>query len=58
MCNYIRKTRDIWKFYCNYGQGWELETTEDTKEMMKINKTLYLENSPYPLRVIKGRENI
>jgi hypothetical protein len=55
---YVRKTRDIWKFYCDYGQGWELETTEDTREMMKENKRLYLENSKYPIKEVKCREPI
>jgi hypothetical protein len=44
-----------WKFYCDYGQGWEYETFEETWKGMKENKRLYLENSPYPLKVSKGR---
>ena len=58
MADYKRKTIDIWKFYCNYGQGWELEIIEYTKSMMKVNKKAYLENSPYPLKVVRGREPI
>ena len=58
MANYKRKTRDCWRFYCNYGQGWEHEITEYTREAMKENKKAYLKNSPYPLKIVKGREHI
>jgi len=53
---YVRKTVDCWRFYVNYGQGWEYETTEYTREMMKINKKAYLENCGYPLKIVFGRE--
>ena len=55
---YQRKTRDCWRFYCNYGQGWEHEITEYTREEMKENRKAYRENSPYPLKIVKGREKI
>ena len=55
---YKRKTRDCWRFYCDYGQGWEHEITEYTRKEMKENKKAYLENSPYPLKVVFGREKI
>lgn len=56
---YVRKTRDVWRFYLNYGQGWEHETTELTREAMKENRKAYRENCPqYPLRVVKVRECI
>jgi hypothetical protein len=55
---YKRKTIDCWKFYLNYGQGWEHEITEYSKEMMKINKKAYMENSQYPLKIVKKREKI
>lgn len=45
-----------YKFYCNYGQGWEYETFEETREGMKENRKAYLENSPYPLKITRGRE--
>jgi hypothetical protein len=54
----MRKTRDCWRFFCNYGQGWEHEITEYSRDAMKENKRAYLENSPYPLRVTFGREKI
>lgn len=55
---YQRKTIDVWKFFCDYGQGWEHEITEYTRTAMKENKKAYLENSPYPLKVVRGREPI
>ena len=45
-----------WKFYVNYGQGWEYEIFEETFEGMRENRKLYRENCPYPLRVSAGRE--
>jgi len=58
MSKYVRKTIDCWRFYCNYGQGWELEIIEYTKNEMLVNKKAYRENSPYPLKIVKGREKI
>lgn len=53
-----RTTRDCWRFYCNYGQGWEFEIIEYTKAEMLVNKKAYLENSPYQLKIVKGREKM
>lgn len=54
-----RKTRDCWRFYLNYGQGWEHEITEYSREAMQVNRKAYRENAPqYPLRIVKGRERI
>ena len=53
-----RKTRDCWRFYLNYGQGWEHEITENTFAEMKTNRKAYRENCNYPLRIVKGRERI
>lgn len=58
MKKYQRKTIDVWKFYINYGSGWEHETTELTRETMKINRKAYLENCKYPLKIIFTREKI
>ena len=55
---YVRKTIDCYRFYCDYGQGWEHEITEYTRSDMRINRRAYLENSPYPLRIVRGREKI
>jgi hypothetical protein len=53
---YIRKTRDAWDFYVNYGQGWEYEIREFTREGMRENRKAYRENAgQYPLRIIKRR---
>ncbi len=45
-----------WKFYCNYGEGWEYECFELTRTEMKENRKAYRENSPYPLKISRGRE--
>lgn len=55
---YTRKTRDCWRFFVNYGQGWEHEITEYSREAMKENRRAYLENCAYPLRIKRGRERI
>lgn len=45
-----------WKFYIDYGNGWEYEIFEATYEGMKANRKAYRENSPYPLKITRGRE--
>ena len=45
-----------WKFYLNYGQGWEYEIFEETRAGMKKNRQAYRENCAYPLRIVHGRE--
>lgn len=55
---YVRKTRNCWRFYLNYGQGWEHEITEYTRETMKENMRAYQDNCAYPLRIVFGREAI
>lgn len=55
---YVRKTIDCYRFFIDYGQGWEHEITEYRRSDMRENKRAYLENSPYPLKIIRGRERI
>jgi len=55
---YKRVTRDCWRFYVNYGHGWEHEITEYTRAEMKVNRAAYRDNCSYPLRVRFGRERI
>ena len=45
-----------WKFYVDYGQGWEYENFEETRKAMIENRRAYRENSPYPLKISRGRE--
>ena len=45
-----------WKFYLNYGRGWEYEIVEETWEGMKVNARAYRENCNYPLKINRGRE--
>lgn len=53
-----RKTIDVWRFYVNYGQGWEHEATELSRADMKENRKAYRENCIYPLRIVRGRDRI
>jgi hypothetical protein len=55
---YVRKTQDVWRFYVNYGGGWEHEISEYSREEMKVNRKAYRENCRYPLKIVKGRERI
>ena len=46
-----------WKFYLNYGRGWEYEIFESTHHGMQENRRAYRENCPqYPLKIVRGRE--
>ena len=56
--SYKRKTEDVWQCYVNYGEGFELETTESTFNEYKVNKKAYKENCQYPHYWKKTRENI
>ena len=44
-----------WKFYINYGQGWEYEIFEPTRKGMLENKKAYQENCKYPVKISYGR---
>jgi len=55
---YKRKTRDCWRFYVDYGDGWEYETTEYTREAADTQRKAYRENCAYPLKVVTGREKV
>jgi hypothetical protein len=53
------KTRDVWCLYLDYGhgQGWELETTEDSHRAVKEQSECYRENCPqYPRKITFKRE--
>jgi len=54
---YIRTTRDEYQIQVNYGYGhsWEHETTEETFKDAKRMKQDYLDNTPYPVRIVKVR---
>lgn len=45
-----------WKFYVNYGQGWEYEIFEPTYKGMRENRNAYAKNCPYPVKISRGRE--
>ena len=45
-----------WKFYVNYGYGWEYEHFEDTRKGMLVTKKAYLGDCGHPLKISYGRE--
>lgn len=56
---YQRKTCDVWYLWVNYGQGYELELTEETREEARQRLKEYKENCPqYPCYISKHRERI
>ncbi len=56
---YQRKTRDVWCLWVNYGQVYELELTEETKEEIEQRLKEYRKNCPqYPCFISRHRERI
>lgn len=56
---YKRKTVDCWRFYVDYGYGWEHELTEYSRAEARERQREYAENCPqYPTKIVKGREKI
>jgi hypothetical protein len=48
---YTRKTRDEYQLSVNYGQGWEHEISEDTRQEIKARAAEYRANCPqYPVK--------
>lgn len=46
-----RKTRDEYRVWLNYGQGWEHETSEDSAREAVAQVRTYRENCPeYPAK--------
>ena len=43
---YKRKTRDVWRLYVDYGQGWEHELDEFTLDEARQTRKEYRENCP------------
>jgi hypothetical protein len=48
--SYIRKTKDEFRIYVHYGDGWEHDTTEDTYPKLKLQMVAYRENCGYPVK--------
>ena len=55
---YNRKTIDCYRFFVNYGNGWEYEFTEYTRSGMKKQQKAYQKNCRYPVQIKRGREPI
>lgn len=53
---YKRKTYDEYELQGNYGQGWEMVTTEETMIDARNQRKCYRENEPgIPFRIKKKR---
>lgn len=47
----MRKTSDEYRLWINYGQGWELETTEENSKEIRARYREYPDNCPeYPAK--------
>lgn len=56
---YQRKTRDIWRIYVDYGQGWEYEGADYSRAAARQTQRDYAQNCPqYPVKIVKGRERL
>ena len=52
---YIRKTRDEWQLISNYGYGWEVELTEESKKEIYQRLKEYKENTNGIFKIKKMR---
>ena len=52
---YKRKTIDEYEIQGNYGQGWEIVTTEETRAAARDQLKCYNENETAPHRIVKRR---
>ena len=53
---YTRKTTDEYQLLSNYGHGWDLETTEETRKEIKQRLREYRENAPmyqYKIKTVR-----
>lgn len=56
---YQRKTKDVWEFWVDYGQGWEHETTEASRKDAVAQRRCYRDNGIYaPIKIRRRREPI
>lgn len=56
---YQRKTQDEYQLLANYGQGWEHETTEQTRAEIKERLKEYRANAPqYSYKIVTKRVKI
>lgn len=50
---YVRKTVDCWRLFVNYGQGWEYEGADYSKQEARQTLKSYRENCPqYPAKAL------
>jgi hypothetical protein len=52
---YKRRTIDEYEVQGNYGHGWEMVITEETRKAAKEQRKCYDNNETYPHRIVKKR---
>lgn len=52
---YVRKTRDEWQLWANYGDGWDYVLSEETKKNIMARAREYRTNTKAALRIEKHR---
>lgn len=55
---YRRKTEDEWRFWVNYGQEWEHETSEKSRAAALAQQRCYRENCPERETKITGPHRV
>ena len=56
---YVRRTKDVWKLFVDYGQGYEYELSEESLSEAKQRVREYRENCPqYPTKIKRCREKL
>ena len=61
MASYVRKTKDVWCIETNYGYGWEVESTYDTRKEAVSDLAEYqlmVQSFKGQVRIKKRREKI
>lgn len=52
---YVRKTRDEWQLWANYGDGWDYVLSEETYKKIMARAREYRANTKAELRIEKHR---
>ena len=60
---HVRKTKDVWCIFTNWGYGWECESTYDKDDYDEPKRSAYEDAKGYReagamTRVVKRREKI
>lgn len=55
---YVRKTRDEWQLWANFGYGWDYVLSEENKRDIILQVREYRKNTTAALRVRKIRVRV